>query len=67
MEDVRGVGRWVENQYNTVCEVGAFLFIFIRLSFIIFYSGLSESFEVDGGVVKVGSQSRDILFKKCCP
>ena len=48
MEDVRRVGRWVENQYNTVCEVGAFLFIFIHLSFIIFYSGLSESFEVDG-------------------
>ena len=61
------MGRWVENQYNTVCEVGAFLFIFIHLSFIIFYSGLSESFEVDGGVVKVGSQSRDILFKKCRP
>ena len=27
-------------------------------------TGLSESFEVDGLVVKVSSQSRDILFKK---
>ena len=27
-------------------------------------SGLSESFEVDGWVVKVSGQSRDILFKK---
>ena len=26
--------------------------------------GLSESFDVDGWVVKVNSQSRDILFKK---
>ena len=25
-------------------------------------TGLSESFEVDGGVVKVSGQSRDILF-----
>ena len=30
-------------------------------------SGLSESFEVDGWVVKVGSQTRDILFKKHHP
>ena len=29
--------------------------------------GLSKSFEVDGRVVKVSSQSRDILFKKCHP
>ena len=27
-------------------------------------AGLSESFEVDGWVVKVTNQSRDILFKK---
>ena len=30
-------------------------------------AGLSESFEVDGWVVKVGGQSRDILFKKRHP
>ena len=28
-------------------------------------AGLSESLEVDGLVVKVSGQSRDILFKKC--
>ena len=27
-------------------------------------AGLPESFEVDGWVVKVSGQSRDILFKK---
>ena len=30
-------------------------------------AGLSESFEVDGGVVKVTNQSRDILLKQCHP
>ena len=30
-------------------------------------SGFSESFEVDGWVVKVRGQSSDILFKKCHP
>ena len=30
-------------------------------------TGLSESFEVDGWVVKVSGQSRDILFKKHHP
>ena len=35
------------------------------LEFIVFSrSGLSESFEVDGRVVKVSDQSRDILFEK---
>ena len=29
--------------------------------------GWSESFEVDSWVVKVGGQSRNILFKKCHP
>ena len=29
--------------------------------------GLSKSFEVDGLVVKVSGQFRDILFKKCHP
>ena len=28
------------------------------------YKGLSESFEVDGWVVKVSGQSMDILFQK---
>ena len=30
-------------------------------------TGLSESFEVDGWVVKVSGQSRDISFKKHDP
>ena len=30
----------------------------------VWWAGLSESFEIDGLVVKVSSQSRDILFKK---
>ena len=30
-------------------------------------AGLSESFEVDGWVVKVSGQSRDIVFKNCHP
>ena len=38
MGDVGGGGRWLENQYNTVCEeVGLFLIIFIRLSTIILF------------------------------
>ena len=34
------------------------------ISLLLTYAGLSESFEVDGWVIKVGSQSRDILLKK---
>ena len=30
----------------------------------LYCTGLSESFEVDGRVVKISGQSRDILFKK---
>ena len=30
----------------------------------VWWAGLSESFEIDGLVVNVSSQSRDILFKK---
>ena len=33
------------------------------ISLLLTYAGLSESFEVDGWVVKVSSQSRDIFLK----
>ena len=43
MEDVGGGGGgWVENQYNTVCVVGGFLFVFIRLSTINLFKVVSK-------------------------